>query len=51
MVINQPVLHSSENYDNEDGDDDDDDHDDDHDDADKEVDDSGIQRAEQTANF
>ena len=46
MVIYQPVLHSSEDYDNDDGvNADDDDHDDDHDDFDKEVDDNGIQRA------
>ena len=51
MVKNQPLLHSSEDYDNDNGDyADDDDHDDDHDDVDKEVDDSGIQRAGQTAN-
>ena len=50
MVIYQPVLHSSEDYDNDDGvDTDDDDHYDDHDDVDKEFDDSGIQRAGQTA--
>ena len=50
MVIYQPLLHSSEDYDNDDGVNAfDDDHDDDHDDVDKEFDDSGIQRAGQTA--